>query len=282
MPFSSACSVRAPASNATSAVTARVPGMPKRTSGRRFSSVVLSSSTMRASVAGAIAALAAAAGLAGATPQRAAAAQGMEVTLADDAVFLYRGYYDRKHAFRQALPLATTRLHVMLPWTYALRHRQSKKRHRPKHLVYYLHRWDNLIDAAARRGIRVELVLAGKAPAFATSNHKIGRKRPDAHEFGRFARAMAAHFEGRVDRYSIWNEPNYVSWLQPFDKAPALYRELYQAAYKQIKRGDKNALVLMGETSPYAIRKRAIAPLEFLRDVTCATGSGGGGSGSGA
>jgi hypothetical protein len=60
--------------------------------------------------------------------------------------------------------------------------------------------------------------------------------------------------------------------MQPFSKAPALYRELYEAAYKSIKRADKRALVLIGETSPYAIRKRAIAPLEFLRDVTCATG----------
>jgi hypothetical protein len=224
---------------------------------------------MRASVAGAIATLAVAAGLAAATPPRAAAAQGMEVTLADDAVFLYRGYYNRKHAFKQALPLATTRIHAMLPWTYALRHKQSKQRHRPKHLVYYLHRWDNLIDAAAKRGIRFELVLAGKAPAFATSNHKIGRKRPDAHEFGRFVRAMAAHFKGRVDRYSIWNEPNYVSWLKPMDEAPGIYRKLYLAGYKAVKRADPSAKVLIGETSPRDSKGRSLSPLSFLRRMAC-------------
>jgi hypothetical protein len=40
MPFSSARSVRAPASNATSAVAARVPGMLRRTSGSPVSNVV--------------------------------------------------------------------------------------------------------------------------------------------------------------------------------------------------------------------------------------------------
>jgi hypothetical protein len=228
---------------------------------------------MRASVAGAfagaLAGLAAVLAVATAAPPRAVAAQGMEVTLADDAVFLYRGYYSRRHAFEQALPLATTRLHAMLPWTYALRHRQSKRRHPPKKPTYYLHRWDNLIDAAAKRGIRVELVLAGKAPAFATSNHKIGRKRPDAHEFGRFARAIAEHFEGRVDRYSIWNEPNYVSWLKPMDEAPGIYRKLYLAGYRAIKRADPDAKVLIGETSPRDSRGRSTSPLSFLRRVAC-------------
>ena len=42
MPFSSGRSVRAPASNATSAVTARVPSMFRRTRGRPVSRVVVS------------------------------------------------------------------------------------------------------------------------------------------------------------------------------------------------------------------------------------------------
>ena len=227
---------------------------------------MVSTSTIRVSVASALTALAAAAALA---PAPAAADDDMEVALADDGVFLYRTYYGRKRAFKQALPLATTRLHVMLPWTYALRRRQSKRRHAPKHPVYYLRRWDDLIDAAAQRGIRVELVLSGKAPAFATSNHRIGKKRPDARRFDEFAAAMAAHFKGRVDRYSIWNEPNYVSWLKPMDEAPGLYRKLYRAGYRAIKRADPRARVLIGETSPRDSPGRSLAPLQFLRRVAC-------------
>lgn len=227
---------------------------------------MLSTSTMRASVASALVALVAVAAVASA-PAR--AADGMEVSLADDGVFLYRTYYNRKHAFKQALPLGTTRIHAMLPWTYALKRKQSRRRHAPKHPVYYLQRWDDLIDAAARRGIRVELVLSGKAPAFATSNHKIGRKRPDAKRFGEFAHAMAVHFKGRVDRYSIWNEPNYVSWLKPLDEAPGLYRRLYRAGYRAIKRASPRAQVLIGETSPRDSPGRSLAPLSFLRRVAC-------------
>ncbi|HKP89485.1 MAG TPA: hypothetical protein VJT75_05865 [Thermoleophilaceae bacterium] len=227
---------------------------------------MVSTWTIRASVASALAALVAAGAVA---PAPAAAADGMEVALADDGVFLFRTYYRRARAFDQARPLATTRIHAMLPWTYALRRRQSRRRHAPRHPVYYLQRWDDLIDAAARRGIRVELVLSGKAPAFATSNHKIGRKRPDARRFGQFARAMAAHFKGRVDRYSIWNEPNYVSWLKPMDEAPGLYRRLYRAGYAAIKRADPRAQVLIGETSPRDSPGRSVAPLAFLRRVAC-------------
>jgi hypothetical protein len=52
-----------------------------------------------------------------------------------------------------------------------------------------------------------------------------------------------------------------------------VYRALYIAGYAAIKAADPTAQVLIGETSPYAIPKRATAPLQFLRGVTCATAS---------
>jgi hypothetical protein len=213
--------------------------------------------------------------------QPASAAKGMEVALQDDPVFVSQSYYDRERALQQAHDLGVTRIRVNMIWADVVN--APKDPAQPSPVAYDWQRFDSLIDAAARYGIRVQLTLTGSAPAWATSNRKSGVYGPKASSFGDFTRAVATHFKGRVDRYSIWNEPNYVSWMQPFEKAPALYRELYQAAYAQIKRADKRALVLMGETAPYAIRKRAIAPLEFLRDVTCATGvKAGGGSGSGA
>ena len=214
--------------------------------------------------------------------QTAHAAKGMEIAIQDDPVFLSRAYYDRDLALQQAHDMGATRLRVNMIWANVVNAPDDPNR--PSPVVYNWRPYDDLIDAAARHGIRVQLTLTGSAPAWATFNRKSGVYGPKAASYGEFARAAALHFKKRVDRYSIWNEPNYVSWMAPFDKAPALYRELYQAGYKQIKRADKKALVLMGETSPYAIRKRAIAPLEFLRDVTCASngkqGSGDGGSGA--
>lgn len=214
------------------------------------------------------------------TAQGAQAAKGMEVAIQDDPVFLSQAYYDRERALQHARDMGVTRIRVNMIWSSVVN--APDDQNQPTPIVYNWAPYDSLIDAAARYGIRIQLTLTGSAPAWATFNRRAGVYGPRAGAYGDFTRAVATHFKGRVDRYAIWNETNYVSWMAPFEKAAALYRELYEAAYKQIKRADKRALVLIGETAPYAINKRAIAPLEFLRDVTCATGAKtGGGSGSG-
>jgi hypothetical protein len=99
---------------------------------------------------------------------------------------------------------------------------------------------------------------------------------------------VAAHFKGRVDRYSIWNEANWHTLLVPSAgcrknhwgrgcdaKLGALYRALYQAGYKAVKAVDPKAKVLIGEFSPLATgssrepTRFASAPLAILRAVTC-------------
>ena len=201
----------------------------------------------------------------------------MEIAVQDDPVFLTQSYYDRERALQQARDMGVSRIRVNVGWANVVR--GSEQKTAPSPLTYNWAPYDGLIDAAARYGIRIQMTLTGPAPAFGAANRKIGTYGPKAKEFGAFTRAAATHFKGRVHRYSIWNEPNYVSWLEPHGIAAALYRELYVEAYKQIKRADRRAEVLIGETAPYAIRKRSIAPLEFLRDVACATGRGGGGGG---
>ena len=110
----------------------------------------------------------------------------------------------------------------------------------------------------------------GPAPAWATGNKKIGPYKVKAKYFGEFAQRVVQQYGGLVDRYSIWNEPNYIGWLAPLASAPKLYRAMYVEGYQAIKAGNPNAQVLIGETSPYALRKRASAPLDFLRKMTCA------------
>jgi len=118
-------------------------------------------------------------------------------------------------------------------------------------------RYDRAVNQAMQNGVRVQFTLVGKHP------------RPDVADFGRFAAATAEHFRGRVDRYGIWNEPNYIAWLKPLNRAPALYRKLYLAGYKAIKANDGAAKVLIGETVPYAQGRRAMAPIKFLRKMAC-------------
>jgi hypothetical protein len=200
------------------------------------------------------------------------AAKGMEMALQDDGVFVSQAYYNRDRALTRARQLHVTRLRVNLNWNVVLG-RASRSRTAPRRIAYNWAIYDGVVTAAARRGLAVQFSLTGPAPAFATSDHRVGPTAPNAHFYGQFVRAAAQHFAGRVDRYSIWNEPNYRGWISPMNRAPRIYRALYVAGYSAIKSADPTAQVLFGETSPYAIPGRATAPLQFLRGVVCADSS---------
>ena len=197
-----------------------------------------------------------------ADPRRGSRApRGLEIALQDNAVFLERNYYDRALAFRQARELGVSWMRTNLLWSRVERSPRGR---------YDWSQYDDLVAAAGASGIRVELALTGPAPPWATGNGREGGHRPDARRFGAFARAAAEHFRGRVRRYSIWNEPNFVSWLEPQSDAATLYRRLYEAGWAAVKGVDPGAQVLIGETAAYAKPPNARAPLEFLRELACA------------
>ena len=190
-------------------------------------------------------------------PGTAHAAKNMELALQDDAVFVDQRWMDREKALDHAAALKTKRIRVNVIWSRVL-----------VNGTYDFSAIDALQASAAKRGIKLQLTVTGPAPASATADHKIGGNRPDPVKFGAFARAVAVHFKGRVDRYSIWNEPNLSAWLSPSKSAPKLYRSLYSSGYTAIKTVDPKAKVLFGELAPNK-DGRTIAPLQFLRDVTC-------------
>ena len=139
----------------------------------------------------------------------------------------------------------------------------------PSPLVYDFSVYDDLIDAAAAYGIRLQINLIPPAPAWATGDRRVGVERPNPRLYGRFVRTAVEHFSGRVDRFAIWNEPNHVGWLTPQRTAAGQYRELYLEGYKAVRRGAPGAEVLIGELVPYKNGSRSSAPLRFLRELTC-------------
>ena len=203
--------------------------------------------------------------------QSAQAANGMEVAVQDDAVLFAGLYSNPEVGLVLADNLHATRVRVNVVWSYAVG-RSAKRKKAPKHVRYNWTGYDNLYANAARHGMKLQFALTGPAPAWATGNHKIGPTRPKARYFKAFATAAAKHFKGRVDRYSIWNEPNHRAWISPLRSAPRLYRSLYLNGYSAIKHVDPSAQVLIGETSPFALGhgRNATAPLKFLRGLTCA------------
>jgi hypothetical protein len=136
-------------------------------------------------------------------------------------------------------------------------------------------RLDRLMDAAEAREIEVMLTLTGPVPRWATKNRKGRRYRPSPRLFGQFATAVGRRYGDRVSMWSIWNEPNQPQFLKPQYRkgrpySPRLYRGLYRAAQRGIRRTAENRRddILIGETSPRGNRN-VVHPLAFLRGMLC-------------
>jgi hypothetical protein len=132
-------------------------------------------------------------------------------------------------------------------------------------------RLDRAVDRTRAQALRVQFTLTGPAPAGGTTSGEAGITDPLPQAFARFAAATARHFAGRVRRYSIWNEPNWPTSLQPAARAGAIYRALYEAAEPAIRRAVPGAQVLFGELAPMGAPEAAIPPLRFLRSVFACT-----------
>jgi hypothetical protein len=209
-------------------------------------------------------------------PSDARAARGLELGIQDDALFVQGNKrWPGDRSFQYAKAIGVTRIRVNLLWAWTMPTPQAGARRRPNQIHYNFTQVDDLIDSARRHGIRVHLTLTGPSPRWANAARSTSKSwyKPNPREFGEFAGVVAKHFKGRVDRYSIWNEPNWETWLGPLGAAPAIYREMYMFGYTAIKRADRKAKVLIGETSPYERRGMSTAPLAFLRKVTCVSRS---------
>jgi hypothetical protein len=205
------------------------------------------------------------------------AARNMELAIQDDALFVQGNKRFRGNkAFDYARALGVTRIRVNLLWAYTMPRSQYNARRKPATINYNFTQIDQLIDRAAANGIRIHLSLTGPAPRWANAKRAALKQawfKPNPAQFGEFASVAAEHFARRVDRYSIWNEPNWKTWLGPLTSGPALYRSMYVRGYDAIKKADPRAQVLIGETSPYGRPGLSTAPLAFLRKVACVNSS---------
>jgi hypothetical protein len=134
-------------------------------------------------------------------------------------------------------------------------------------------RWsytDKVVELARAAGIKVLFTVSGPGPFWASDTPSKCRGRgicpwkPNAKVFGQFVEAVAKRYRGKVDWYSIYNEPNIgktsggAGWLMPQTtssragrvySAGVQYRKLWQAGYKAIAKQDpaRRGRVLFGE-----------------------------------
>ena len=197
----------------------------------------------------------------------------MEVALQDDGVFLYQEHYDRDLAYRQLRALGATHLRMNILWWQPIPAAQRTQTTVPSNITYNWAAWDNAIDRARDFGIKVQLDLTGDPPAWACGNlqppYACDGFRPNPAYFAHFVGSAVAHFKGKVSRYSLWNEPNWYTWISPHKESPILYRELYEAGYAAAKAADPASEIVMGELAPHFQRNISMPPLQFVREMVC-------------
>ena len=197
------------------------------------------------------------------------AAKNLELAVQDDAVLVSRSYSDAQLALERAQAMGAKRIRVNLHWATSMPSAQATAASAPRAVQWDFERVLRLLDDVEQRGIALQVTLMGPAPAWATRSGRVGNNAPNPGYYARFVRAAVRALDGRVDRWSVWNEPNWHSQLSPYSKAPVLYRGLYQAAYRAIVDEQPDAEILIGELMPGANSTHSMPALQFLRGVTC-------------
>ncbi|MDQ3936060.1 MAG: hypothetical protein M3340_15670, partial [Actinomycetota bacterium] len=164
-------------------------------------------------------------------------------------------------------------------------------------LAYAPHDWDpfdDLVREATARGISIHMNPAGHTPEWASrcDNNLYRACDPDPELFKQFVTAVARRYDGTyvdenqgnqvlpaVRMWSLWNEPNINSWINPQTvgsgrkmrrTAARLYRNLFHAGYDALEAtGHAGDTVLLGETAPIGAPPKRTSPIQFYRDLFC-------------
>jgi endoglycosylceramidase len=123
--------------------------------------------------------------------------------------------------------------------------------------------YDAIVDDAAARGIEVIPILAyGNGWAYGAAGED---STLDTAAFAAFAGACAAHFQGRVRSWEVWNEPNLPNFWRPAPD-PDAYGKLLKAASAAIREACPECRVVFGGMSSFW-QDDPTKPWSFLEEV---------------
>jgi hypothetical protein len=126
----------------------------------------------------------------------------MEIAVSDGAFHdRPRGDPIRNLAYQRARELRATHIRMTLIWKKA-----------PAYDAAYFAMFDDAIDEAVARGFAVDLTITGIASKQYGGADRTGIN-PDPQQYRSFVSIVANRYRGKVHRYSIWNEPNYLVFL---------------------------------------------------------------------
>jgi hypothetical protein len=183
----------------------------------------------------------------------------------DEKLMLESGAYRQAQALDEARALGADVVRANVIWRqYAPRANRTK---RPKHPNRYPARrfgmLDSLVSASQERGLQLLLTPTGPIPAWASRCKGSSKHRrtcnPNPRLFRGFVRALGKRYP-TVKLWSIWNEPNLKSWLQPqyqsrgahaIQKSGSIYRSLARSAISGLRgTGHGTDQIWLGETAP--------------------------------
>ncbi len=105
-----------------------------------------------------------------------------------------------------------------------------------------LTRVDQMVDLALASGLKIVGLINGPS---AWSNGAAPSDLEDYEEFASFAAFLARRYEGRINHWEIWNEPNTARFWAP-EPDPAAYAGLLEKVYPAVKKAAPEALILGG------------------------------------
>jgi len=134
---------------------------------------------------------------------------------------------------------------------------------------YHWERTDWLVQACRYYGLRLVARL-DHPPEWAFSQDENGPP-VDAKAYARFAGTVAQRYQGKVQAYIIWNEPNLAQEWGGRPPDPAAYVELLEVAYHAIKKADPQAMVVSAGLAPTnLLDETAMDDRLFLREMYAA------------
>lgn len=233
-------------------------------------------------------------------PSAASAGSRQMSIVEDDAVLLGQTKHDPDKAMAEVKYLGADAVRLFVVWARAAPGAKSRTVPAgfdgadPNSPGYDWAAYDAFVERARRHGLKVVLSLSGGAIPYWASNqpskcpHRIGGYRnlslscmwkPNAAKFRDFSQAVATRYRGKVDTYSLWNEPNLEHYLYPqfkrtsygtIDLGGKMLRELWIGGYRGLKAGDPRARrhVLFGETAAIS------SPVDTLYSALCLNENG--------
>lgn len=108
---------------------------------------------------------------------------------------------------------------------------------------------DRVMDQIDAYGMNV-IARVGVQPEWAGGGYPEVGPPDDYQDFVNFLTALATRYQGRIDAYQIWNEPNLAREWGNRPPNPVEYTELLKLAYQTIKAIDPNAYVISAGLAP--------------------------------